>query len=385
MRKPFIDQSYKLGILGGGQLGKMLCQSASRWGLHTHVLDASKDFPAATVCDNFTEGDFKDFEDVVRFGQSMDAVTIEIESVNSEGLRALREKGVVVHPSPESLDVIKDKGLQKQFYLDRGLPTAKFQLYDGKAEIQNEVNSGNRAFPFVIKARRDGYDGRGVAIIRSQEDLDSCFDTPCLVEPLLDLELEISVVVARNIQGEIKSFPTVGMHFYPIANLVDYLYCPSGIGLALERKAMQIAQAAIEGLDICGLLAVEMFVTSDGNILINEVAPRPHNSGHHTIEAMSVSQFEQHIRGVTGLPLADPILRSPAVMINILGSQGYTGDAVYEGISESLALGDVHVHLYGKQITKPFRKMGHATILASDLEQAIEKAKLVRDQINVIS
>jgi 5-(carboxyamino)imidazole ribonucleotide synthase len=385
MRKPFIDQSFKLGILGGGQLGKMLCQSASRWGLRTHVLDSSRDFPAGAVCDSFTEGDFKNFDDVVAFGQSMDAVTIEIESVNSDGLRALRDNGVVVHPSPEALDTIKDKGLQKQFYKKLGLPTAEFQLFNGKPEVQAEVDLGKRVFPFVVKARRDGYDGRGVSIIRSQEDLEHCFDAPCLVEPLLDLELEISVVVARNIDGEIKSFPTVGMHFYPIANLVDYLYCPSGIGPALESEAVQIAQAAIQGLDICGLLAVEMFVTGAGEILINEAAPRPHNSGHHTIEATSVSQFEQHLRGVTGLPLADPVPRSPAVMVNILGSEGHTGEAVYKGITESLALGDVHVHLYGKQITKPFRKMGHATILAPDLEQAIEKAKLVRDQIKVIS
>ncbi|RLD21031.1 MAG: 5-(carboxyamino)imidazole ribonucleotide synthase [Bacteroidetes bacterium] len=385
MRKPFIDQSYKLGILGGGQLGKMLCQSASRWGLHTHILDTSRDFPAGAVCDSFTEGNFKDFDDVVAFGQSMDAVTIEIESVNSDGLRALRDNGVIVHPSPESLDIIKDKGLQKAFYVEIGLPTASFELFDKKSEVQALVDSGKRNFPFVVKARRDGYDGRGVAMIRNQEDLDNCFDTPCLVEPLIDLELEISVVVARNIHGEIKSFPTVGMHFYPIANLVDYLYCPSGIGPSLESEAMQIAQAAIEGLDICGLLAVEMFVTSNGEILINEVAPRPHNSGHHTIEALSVSQFEQHIRGVVGLPLADPVLRSPAVMINILGSEGHTGDAIYQGITESLALGDVHIHLYGKQITKPFRKMGHSTILAPDLEQAIEKAKFVRDLIKVIS
>jgi 5-(carboxyamino)imidazole ribonucleotide synthase len=385
MRKPFIDQSFKLGILGGGQLGKMLCQAASRWGIHTHILDTSRDFPAGAVCDSFTEGNFKDYDDVVKFGRTMDAVTIEIESVNSDGLRTLRDAGVVVHPSPESLDIIKDKGLQKQFYTENGLPTASFELYQSKAEVQSEVDSGNRKFPFVIKARRDGYDGRGVTLVRTQEDLDRCFDTPCLVEPLLDIELEISVVIARNIHGEIKSFPTVGMHFYPVANLVDYLYCPSGIGPALESEAIQIAQTAIEGLDICGLLAVEMFVTTNGEILINEVAPRPHNSGHHTIEATSVSQFEQHIRGVVGLPLTDPIMRSPAVMVNILGSEGHTGDAIYKGITESLALGDVHIHLYGKRITKPFRKMGHATILAPDLEQAIEKTKLVRDLINVVS
>ena len=383
MKKPFLDQDYKLGILGGGQLGKMLCQATSRWDLHTHVLDASIEFPAGVVARSFTEGNFKDYDDAFNFGKAMDAVTIEIESVNSEALRELRNNGITVHPNPDSLDIIKDKGIQKQFYVDHGLPTSVFTLYDGKGEVQQAVDAGQIQFPFVLKARRDGYDGRGVAIIKGQPDLDECFDAPCLIEPKLDIDLEVAVVVARNEQGEVKSFPTVGMEFHPTANLVEFLFCPSGIGPALEQEAVQIAQSTIEAFDICGLLAVEMFITTDGEVVINEVAPRPHNSGHHTIEACSVSQFEQHVRGVTGLPLADPVLRCPAVMINILGSDGYTGKAVYEGVDESLALGDVHVHLYGKEVTKPFRKMGHATILAPRLEQAIEKAKLVRDLIKV--
>ena len=383
MRRPFLEQDYDLGILGGGQLGKMLCQASSRWQLRTHILDASKDFPAGKVCTSFTEGDFKNYEDALAFGEHMDAVTIEIESVNSKALHALREKGITVHPNPDALDIIKDKGLQKQFYVKNGLPTSQFDLYDSKAAIEEAVESGNLSFPFVAKARTGGYDGRGVAIIHNAEDMASCFDTATLVEPALDIEVEISVVVARNIQGEIRSFPVVGMEFHPTANLVEYLYCPAGIGPALEQEAVQIAHSAIEDFDICGLLAVEMFVTTDGDILINEVAPRPHNSGHHTIEACSVSQFEQHLRGVTGLPLVDPVLRSPAVMINILGAEGFTGKAIYRGVTEALAIDDVHIHLYGKEITKPFRKMGHATIMAPGLEQAIEKSKLVRDLIKV--
>lgn len=383
MRKPFLEQDYDLGILGGGQLGKMLCQASSRWQLHTHILDAAKDFPAGKVCTSFTEGNFKDYNDAFEFGKDKDAVTIEIESVNSEALHALKAKGVIVHPNPDALDIIKDKGLQKQFYVKNELPTSSFDLYDDKAAIQAAVTSKSLEFPFVVKARSGGYDGRGVSIIKNQEDLDKCFDAPSLVEPALDIEVEISVVVARNTSGEIRSFPVVGMEFHPTANLVEYLYCPAGIGPALEQEAVQIAHSAIEDFDICGLLAVEMFVTTNGDILINEVAPRPHNSGHHTIEACSVSQFEQHIRGVTGLPLVDPVLRSPAVMINILGAEGFTGKAIYRGVTEALAIDDVHIHLYGKEITKPFRKMGHATIMAPRLEQAIEKSKLVRDLIKV--
>lgn len=383
MSKPLRDQDFRLGILGGGQLGKMMCQGTSRWPMQTHVLDASVDFPAGNVCTSFTEGNFKDTNDVVAFGKSMDAITIEIESVSSEGMRQLRDQGIMVHPRPEALDIIKDKGIQKQFYFDNDLPTSTFTLFENKAQVALAIDGGKLDFPFVLKARRDGYDGRGVAVIKNESDLEACFDTPCLIEPKLDIELEVSVVVARNPQGEIRSFPPVGMEFHPTANLVEFLYCPTGIGPALEQESIQIAQAAIEAFDICGLLAVEMFLTTDGNILINEVAPRPHNSGHHTIEASSVSQFEQHVRGVCGLPLADPVMRSPAVMINILGSEGYTGEAVYEGLDKCLAMKDVHIHIYGKKMTKPFRKMGHATIMAPSLEQAVEKARLVQSIIKV--
>lgn len=383
MRTPLKDQGFRLGILGGGQLGKMMCQATSRWQLQTHILDASSDFPAGKVCTSFTEGNFKDRQAVANFGQSMDVVTIEIESVSSDGMRDLRGQGVVVHPRPEALDIIKDKGLQKQFYIENGLPTSSFELFNNKSEIAQAIDHGKINYPFVVKARRDGYDGRGVAIIKNHADLDACFDTASLVEPKLNIEIEVSVVVARNSNGEVRSFPPVGMEFHPTANLVEFLFCPAGIGPALEQEAIQVAQSAIEAFDICGLLAVEMFVTSDGSILINEVAPRPHNSGHHTIEACSVSQFEQHVRGVLNLPLGDPVLRSPAVMINILGSEGYTGEAIYEGLDEVMAMNDVHIHIYGKKMTKPFRKMGHATIMAASLEQAVEKARLVQSIIKV--
>ena len=382
-KRAFFDPTFKLGILGGGQLGKMLCQVTSRWALHTAVLDISRDFPAGQVCSEFVEGDFTDYNDVVEFGKQMDVVTIEIERVNSAALNTLKQQGTIVHPDPGALDIIKDKGLQKQFYDHQGLPTTPHQLFAGKNEIENAVGAGSLKLPFVVKARKDGYDGRGVHIVRTEQDLAECFDAACLVEPLLELEREVSVIVARNQRGEIKSFPPVGMEFHPTANLVEYLYCPAGIGSSIAQEAIQIAQATAESLDMCGLLAVEMFVTTDGQLLINEVAPRPHNSGHHTIEACSVSQFEQHLRAILDLPLADVTLRSPAVMINILGSPGHEGPARYNGLEQCIGIDGVSLHLYGKSTTKPFRKMGHATIVAPRLEQAIETAKFVRSTISV--
>jgi 5-(carboxyamino)imidazole ribonucleotide synthase len=237
----------------------------------------------------------------------------------------------------------------------------------------------------VLKARKDGYDGRGVHIVRRHADLDACFDAPCIAEPVVEIEMELSVIVARNADGEIRSFPPVGMTFHPTANLVEYLFCPAGIGPSLEQEAIQIAQAAAEAFGITGLLAVEMFLTTDGELLINEVAPRPHNSGHHTIEACSVSQYEQHLRAILNLPLADAHLRSPVVMVNLLGEQGFTGPVIYQGLAECMKMNDTHLHLYGKAETKPWRKMGHATVLAPTMDEAKRKGKLVKDTLKVVS
>ena len=383
MKQPFVDPNFKLGILGGGQLGKMLCQSASRWNTYTRVLDKSTDFPAARVCTEFITGDFTNADDVVRIADDLDVATIEIESVNSDGLRVLRELGVRVHPDPDALDIIKDKGFQKIFYRDKGIPTSEFRLFDDKQQILLAIDSGELSYPFVLKARKDGYDGRGVSIIRNQEQLMESFDSYLLVEELVDIELEIAVIAARNESGDLKTFPPVGMQFHPTANLVEFLYCPIDVAPEIIHRAEEIAMATINAFNISGLLAVELFLTKSGEILVNEVAPRPHNSGHHTIEACNTSQFEQHLRGVMNLPLADIHLVRPGVMLNMLGAEGFTGPASYTGVNDAIGLGNVYPHIYGKAITKPYRKMGHITVVDDSLERAIEKANLVKQLIKV--
>ena len=382
---PFANPEKIIGICGGGQLGKMLCEAASAWDWKTAVLDQSPDDPAARLAHKFVQGDFTKYEDVLNFGKQVDVLTIEIEKVNLEALIELEKMGKIVHPSPRGLAIIKDKALQKQFFIDQGLPTVPQELFDSKADVLKAIESGFLQIPFVQKLRTDGYDGRGVAIIRTEEDLNLLLDGLCLVEPLVEIEAEVAVIAARNVNGEIKTFPPVAMAFHPEANLVEYLYCPSGLGPALELEATQIAQAAIEALDICGLLAVEMFLTADGDWLINEVAPRPHNSGHHTIECCNVSQFQQHLLAICNLPLIDPQLQLPGVMINLLGEEGFEGPVKYMGVEQALRLGSVYVHLYGKKITKPFRKMGHITVANRSVSQAIRTANFLKEHIKVIS
>jgi 5-(carboxyamino)imidazole ribonucleotide synthase len=376
--------SKKIGILGGGQLGKMLYQAGSKMSLNISIMDKSKDFPAGAVCPNMVIGDFSDYDDVMRFGKDKDVLTIEIESVNTEALLDLQTAGVAVHPNPISLRIIKDKGLQKEFYIQNGFPTSSFLIFDDSSEIiaafgRNEIN-----LPFVQKARKDGYDGRGVQIISKEADFEKLFDTPSIVEGLVSIRKELAVIASRNESGEIKCFPVVEMEFNPTANLVEYLYSPSNCTFEQQDECIQLASALIEAFDICGLLAVEFFLNSEGNILINEVAPRTHNSGHHTIEAADTSQFEQHLRAVLNLPLGNTDQTSPSVMVNLLGENGYTGKPDYTGLEECLKIKGVNVHLYGKPLTKPFRKMGHVTILDKDLDTAIEKAKFVKDTIKII-
>ncbi len=382
---PFANPNKIIGICGGGQLGKMLCEAASAWDWKTAVLDQSPDDPAARLAHKFVQGDYTKYEDVLNFGKQVDVLTIEIEKVNLEALIELEKMGKIVHPSPRGLAIIKDKALQKQFFIDQGLPTVPQELFENKDDVLKAIESGFLQIPFVQKLRTDGYDGRGVAIIRTEEDLNLLLDGLCLVEPLVEIEAEVAVIAARNVNGEIKTFPPVAMAFHPEANLVEYLYCPSGLGPALELEATQIAQAAIEALDICGLLAVEMFLTADGDWLINEVAPRPHNSGHHTIECCNVSQFQQHLLAICNLPLIDPQLQLPGVMINLLGEEGFEGPVKYMGVEQALRLGSVYVHLYGKKITKPFRKMGHITVANRSVSQAIRTANFLKEHIKVIS
>jgi len=372
----------KFGVLGGGQLGRMLIQSAIDFNIDVHVLDPNPEAPCSGCAKSFASGDLKDYDTVFQFGKDLDLLTIEIEAVNTEALKDLRdEEGVTVFPQPEVIELIQDKRIQKQFYKDHGIPTAEFILTENKQEVAQHT-----AFlPAVNKLGKEGYDGRGVQIIRSDADLEKAFDKPGLLEKLIDFDKEIAVIVARNTNGEIKVFPAVELVFHPEANLVEYLFSPAEISPSIEKQAQQIAKDVIEKLDMIGLLAVEMFVTKDGEVLVNEVAPRPHNSGHQTIEGNITSQYEQHLRAIFNLPLGDTSILIPSAMVNLLGEEGHTGDAQYAGIEELMATKGVHIHLYGKKKTKPFRKMGHVTVVDENIESLKEKANFVKETLKVIT
>lgn len=375
--------SLKLGILGGGQLGKMLCLAASNWNLNTTVLDPAQDCPASTICTEFIKGNFRQYSDVDALSRKVDIVTIEIEHVNVEALHSLEKSGIDVRPSPEIISVIKDKGLQKNFYRKNDLPTADFFIYEDEAHVREKIHKGEIRVPFVQKLCRGGYDGRGVQVVDSENKLKDLLDGRCVIEDLVDIDRELSVIVARNKLEEMRCFRPVEMVFNHEANLVDYLVSPADISDDLSEKAQSLAERTVKSFDLYGILSVEMFLTKGGEILINEVAPRPHNSGHHTIESCITSQYEQHLRSLFDLPLGSTDIKSPSVMLNLLGAQGHEGPAVYQGLSDCLKVEGASVHLYGKKTTKPFRKMGHVTILDADIESAVEKAHYIKQTLKV--
>ena len=375
----------QLGVLGGGQLGKMLALAAGNWHLPVHILDESEGYPAGPFAASFTEGYFNRYEDVYAFGKTVDLLTIEIEHVHTGALKQLQSEGLTIHPDPSILEIIKDKGLQKKFYQDRGIPTAPFQLFDYEESIRNAVRTGELSIPFVQKTRTAGYDGRGVSIIRSEEDLKKLLPGASGIEALAPIKKELAVIVARNERGEIAAYPTVEMDFNPEANLVELLICPSRIDPNTEHKAVALAIQVMEAYGLCGLLAVELFLTEEDELLVNEVAPRTHNSGHHTMDSCETSQFEQHLRAILNLPLGSTRLHTPAVMVNLLGAEGFQGPVHYQGLEECLALPGVHLHLYGKAITKPFRKMGHATVVHEEIDQAIAIARTVQRILRIES
>lgn len=375
----------KIGILGGGQLGKMLALAASNWDFKIFCLDPTPEAPASAVCTGFTLGDFNNYDAVMAFGQDKDLLTIEIEHVNTDALRALEQMGKTVHPNPKALDIIKDKGLQKEFYRENEIPTAHYELFEDENALKQAIESGAWKLPLVQKTRTAGYDGKGVAILRTLADLETkLLPGPCLAEALAPIEVEIAIVAARNARGEVAVFPAVEMDFHPEANLVEFLLCPARISPLVEAQAEALAEQVIRAFDICGLLAVEMFWTKDGQLLVNEVAPRPHNSGHHTIDSAHTSQFEQHLRGICDLPLGSTVSKTPvAIMLNLLGEPGHKGPVRYEGVEDCLALEGVNIHLYGKALTSPFRKMGHVTITADTVAEAMKKANFVKEKLKV--
>lgn len=379
MSQPF-QQNFKLGILGGGQLGRMLIQSGIDFNLSFSVLDPDPNAPCSSLS-VFRAGKLTDYDTVMKFGADCDIITIEIENVNTAALKDLVKQGKKVYPQPDVIELIQDKRLQKQFYRDKKIPTAEFILTENAEEVRKNKNF----LPAVNKLGKEGYDGRGVQILRTENDLANAFDAPGLLEKLIDFDKEISVIVARNARGEIKTFPVVEMVFHPVQNLVEYLFAPAQLSDSIKKNAENIASKIITELDMIGLLAVEMFVTKTGEVLVNEIAPRPHNSGHQTIEANMTSQYEQHLRAILDLPLGDTQLLMPSAMVNLLGEPGHNGVAKYQGFEDVAKVSGVHVHLYGKKYTKPFRKMGHVTIIDHDLESLKKKANFVKETLKVIA
>lgn len=373
------NQDFKLGILGGGQLGRMLIQSGIDFNFNFSTLDPDESAPCRNISE-FHHGKLTDYETVLKFGLECDIITIEIENVNTQALKELVKKGKKVFPQPEVIELIQDKRVQKSFYKENNIPTAGFILTESKDDVIKHAK-----LPVVNKLGKEGYDGRGVQILRTKEDLTKAFDKPGLLEELIPFEKEISVIVARNEAGDVETFPAVEMVFHPEHNLVEYLFAPAQISKAVEQQADSIARTIINKLEMVGLLAVEMFVTKTGEVLVNEIAPRPHNSGHQTIEANVTSQYEQHLRAIVGLPLGKADLLLPSAMVNLLGEPDFSGPAKYQGFEEVLKIQGVHVHLYGKAQTKPFRKMGHVTIVDQNIESLKQKANFVKQTLKVIA
>jgi 5-(carboxyamino)imidazole ribonucleotide synthase len=374
-------QQLHIGILGGGQLGRMMIQSAINLNLQISVLDPDKNAPCKHLVKKFSHGSLTDYDTVYAFGKDKDVITIEIENVNTEALKALEKEGKKVYPQPHIIEMIQDKGSQKMFYQRNNIPSPDFFLVENKAQIGKYANY----FPFFQKLRKGGYDGKGVTKLVSPHHLDKAFEEPSVLERLVDFDKELAVIVARSESGEVKCFPVVECEFNPEANLVEFLFSPANIKKTVEKEALRIAAEVAEKLGIVGLLAVELFLTKDGKVLVNEIAPRPHNSGHHTIEANVTSQFEQHLRAILNLPLGDTAIVKAGVMVNLLGDFGYEGPAVYQGLEDVLKFSGVYIHLYGKLSTKPFRKMGHVTIVDEDILKAKQKAKLVKHTLKVIA
>lgn len=383
--KNCFSTGFKIGILGGGQLGKMLIQAASAWDIDIYVLDPTDDCPASKLATKFVKGDFKDYESVYNFGKLVDLITIEIEHVNTDALLKLKEEGKTIYPDPQTLKIIQDKGKQKNFFKDNNLKSANYKIYEDHEAILSDIEEGKLNLPFVQKVCRFGYDGRGVQLVNSKKDLDNLLKGQSIVEDLVDIGKELSVIVCRNKFGEIKTYDPFEMEFNKNANLVEYLISPARVDADSRQIAIDLAEKTIKAFELVGVLAVEMFLDKDHNILINEVAPRPHNSGHHTIETALTSQYEQHIRAIMGLPLGSTDLMINSVMVNILGEDGFSGNVVYEGLDKCIKLDGVKVHIYGKKQTKPFRKMGHVTIIDKNIDNALKKADIVKHTLRAVS
>ena len=378
--KNYFSSSFKLGILGGGQLGKMLLAETQKFDIYSVILDGSLDAPCAEICNEFHQGDLLDYQTVYNFGKKVDLLTIEIEHVNVDALLQLEREGLIVYPKPEVLEVIQHKGKQKDFFKKNMIPTADYARFETLTDLKNIDK-----FPFVWKTAQLGYDGTGVKVIRTENDLNLLPDVDFIIEDLIPFKNELAVSVARNSNGETKTYPVVEMEFHPTANQVEYVICPARIDEKVAQKAKEIALKVADSFNFIGLLAVEMFQTENDEILVNEVAPRTHNSGHYSIEASFTSQFEQHLRAILNLPLGNTESKVAGIMVNLVGEEGYAGKVHYQNMEEILQIDGVTPHIYGKKETRPFRKMGHVTIVNEDIDKARKIAEKVKKTIRVIS
>ncbi len=383
----YFSSDFKLGILGGGQLGKMLLFDTRKFDIQTYVLDPSEEAPCRIACNHFFQGDLMDFDTVYEFGKKVDVLTFEIELVNLEALEKLESEGLKVYPSPKTLRSIQNKGRQKDFYTQNNIPTAPYKRFNDLENLKSEIvnQQSTIQLPFVWKCTEFGYDGNGVKIIRQVADLDSLPNVECIAEEMIPFKNELAVIVCRNPSGEIKTYPVVEMEFHPEANQVEYVICPARIDDAVAEKARAIALNVSQNFNHVGLLAVEMFQTEDDEVIVNEVAPRPHNSGHYSIEASYTSQFENHLRAILDLPLGDTDSKVAGIMVNLVGEEGYSGNVVYQNIEKILGWNGVTPHIYGKKQTRPFRKMGHVTIVNENMTEARKIAENVKNTIRVIS
>jgi 5-(carboxyamino)imidazole ribonucleotide synthase len=381
----YFSSDFKLGILGGGQLGKMLLAETRKFDIQTYILDPSAEAPSRFGATEFFVGDLMDFEIVYQFGKKVDVLTIEIENVNLEALDQLEAEGLNVYPSPKTLRLIQNKGTQKDFYVQNNIPTSKFERFQDLENLKSSVTSSAVEIPFVWKCAQFGYDGNGVKIVRTATDLENLPNVECIAEEVVPFKNELAVIVARSVSGEVKTYPVVEMEFHPEANQVEYVICPARIDEKVAQKAIEVGLKVSEAFNHVGLLAVEMFQTHDDEIVVNEVAPRPHNSGHYSIEASYTSQFENHLRAILNLPLGNTASKVAGIMVNLVGEEGYSGNVVYENIEKIMAIDGVTPHIYGKRETRPFRKMGHVTIVNEDMNEARRIAEEVKKTIRVIS
>lgn len=381
MIKPF---SKTIGLVGGGQLGKMLIESAAGWNIPFHVLDPSAQASAAPLAAHFIKGGLRDDEKIIALSKEVDVLTFEIEHISTEALRKCRDAGLEVIPSPEVLEMIQDKGFQKSFYSERGIKTTSFRLIEGD-ESWKEAASELKGEKLVAKSRKGGYDGKGVEIVERKRLLEGYipFNQPSVLEEFVENAIELSVIAAVDKKGNTRAYPAVQMHFDPRSNLVDYLFSPALVSAQIEKEASELALKTVRNINQAGLYAVEMFVDAQNQVYVNEVAPRPHNSGHHTIESFYCSQYEMLVRILCDLPLGSVQQIMPSVMVNLVGPQDVKGAYQLTGVDECLSMEGVYIHVYNKQETRPDRKLGHFTCMAPTLDEAIQMSKTVQSKLQI--